>query len=86
MAFGAGGAYKGKLNVETAALTDRLARYYLPSYASANGWVNYRWQKYLFQLNVTNLTDEWYLLRSVSKEQILQGPVRSWRVRVSRTF
>ncbi len=86
LAFGAGGAYKGKINVATAALTDRLARYYLPSYASANGWVNYRWQKYLFQLNVTNLTDEWYLLRSVSKEQILQGPVRSWRVRVSRTF
>ena len=46
----------------------------------------YSWKQYRFQLNVTNLTDEWYLLRSVSKEQILQGPVRSWRVRVSRTF
>lgn len=86
LSFGAGGAYKGAFNVETAALTDRLARYYLPSYATANGFASYTWKQYRFQLNVTNLTDEWYLLRSVSKEQILQGPVRSWRIRVSRTF
>jgi iron complex outermembrane receptor protein len=86
LAFGAGGAYKGPFNVETPALTDRIARYYLPSYATANGWVSYAWQKYRFQLNVTNLTDEWYLLRSVSKEQILQGPVRSWRFRIVRSF
>ena len=86
LSFGGGGSYKGPFNVETAALTDRLARYYLPSYASANGYVAYSWKQYRFQLNVTNLTDEWYLLRSVSKEQILQGPVRSWRVRVARSF
>ena len=86
LAFGAGGAYKGKFNVETPALTDRLARYYLPGYRVANGWVSYLWQQYRLQLNVTNLTDEWYLLRSVSKDQILQGPVRSYRVRITRTF
>ncbi len=86
LAFGAGGAYKGAFNVETPALTDRLARFYLPSYATANGFASYTWKQYRFQLNVTNLTDEWYLLRSVSKEQILQGPVRSWRIRVARSF
>lgn len=86
LAFGAGGAYKGKFNVETPALTDRVARYYLPGYRNANGWISYTWQRYRFQLNVTNLTDEWYLLRSVSKDQILQGPVRSFRFRVSRSF
>lgn len=86
LSFGLGGSYKGAFNVETAAITDRIARYYLPGYSSANGFASYTWQKYRFQLNVTNLTDEWYLLRSVSKDQILQGPVRSFRFRVSRTF
>lgn len=86
LAFGGGVAYKGKFNVETPALTDTVARYYLPAYTAGQAWVNYRWQKYFFQLNVTNVTDEWYLLRSVSKDQILQGPVRSFRFRVSRTF
>ncbi|MEO6246530.1 MAG: TonB-dependent receptor plug domain-containing protein [Opitutaceae bacterium] len=86
LSFGGGGVYKSKFNVETPALTDRFARYYLPAYASANGYVNYRWKNNLIQLNVTNLTDEWYLLKSVSKDQIIQGPVRSFRVRISRTF
>jgi iron complex outermembrane receptor protein len=86
LAFGAGGAYKGKFNVETPALTDKLARFYLPGYATANAFASYSWSKYRVQLNVTNITDEWYLLRSVSKEQILQGPVRSYRIRISRSF
>ena len=85
-AFGGGWTYKGKFNVETAALTDRLARYYLPAYDSGSVWMNYRWQPYLFQINVTNVTDEWYLQRSVSKDQIFQGARRSIRFRVSRTF
>jgi outer membrane receptor for monomeric catechols len=86
LAFGVAGSYKGAFNVETPAITDRLARYYLPGYRSANGFISYTWQQYRFQLNVTNLTDEWYLLRSVSKDQILQGPVRSFRFRVAKTF
>jgi iron complex outermembrane recepter protein len=86
LALGVAGSYKGAFNVETAALTDRLARYYLPGYRSANGFISYSWNRYRFQLNVTNITDEWYLLRSVSKDQILQGPVQSFRFRVSRSF
>lgn len=86
LAFGGGIAAKGKFNVETAALTDTVARYYLPGYKTGSAWVAYKWREYRFQLNVTNVTDEWYLLRSVSKDQILQGPVRSYRVRVSRSF
>jgi iron complex outermembrane receptor protein len=85
-AVGGGWVYKGKFNVETPALTDRVARYYLPSYATGNAWISYRWKQYLYQLNVTNVTDRWYLLRSTSKDQIWQGPERLIRFRVSRTF
>jgi len=43
--------------------------------------MNYRWKNYAFQLNVNNVTNEWYLQRSVSKDQILQGPERLIKVR-----
>lgn len=86
LGFGGGWIYKGKFNVETAALTDRVARYYLPAYDYGSAWVSYRWKNYRVQLNVTNVTDEWDLVRSVSKEQIFQGPQRLVRLRFSRTF
>lgn len=86
LGFGGGWVYKGKFNVETPALTDRVARYYLPAYDYGSAWVSYRWKQYRVQLNMTNVTDDWFLLRSVSKEQIFQGPARSYRLRVSRTF
>jgi iron complex outermembrane receptor protein len=86
LAFGGGWIYKGRFNVEAAALTDRVARYFLPAYAYGTAWVSYNWKRYRFQLNVANVTDEWYLIRSVSKEQIFQGPERQYRFRVSRTY
>ncbi|MBL9203051.1 MAG: TonB-dependent receptor plug domain-containing protein, partial [Opitutaceae bacterium] len=86
LAFGGGWVMKGAFNVETAALTDRAARYFLPAYDYGSAWVSYRWKEYRVQLNVTNVTDEWFLLRSVSKDQIFQGPMRALRFRVSRTF
>ncbi|MBI5769214.1 MAG: TonB-dependent receptor plug domain-containing protein [Verrucomicrobia bacterium] len=85
-AVGGGWIYKSKFNVEAAALTERVARYYLPAYAYGAAWASYNWKRYRFQLNVANVTDEWYLIRSVSKEQIFQGPERQYRFRVSRTF
>lgn len=84
--FSGGWIYKSKFNVETAALTDRVARYYLPAYDYGTVSVSYTWKRYRFQLNVANVTDEWYLIRSVSKEQIYEGPERQYRLRVSRTF
>ena len=70
LSFGLGWIYKSKFNVETAALTDRVARYYLPAYDYGSAWLSYNWKRYRFQLNVANVTDEWYLIRSVSKDQI----------------
>jgi iron complex outermembrane recepter protein len=86
LGFGGGWVYKDKFNVETAALTDRVARYYLPAYDYGSAWVSYKWKEYRVQLNVTNVTDEWALIRSVSKEQVFQGPERLIRLRISRTF
>ncbi len=86
LAFGGGWVMKGAFNVETAALTDRVARYYLPAYDYGSAWLSYRWKDYRVQLNATNVTDEWFLLRSVSKDQIFQGPMRAVRFRVSRSF
>jgi iron complex outermembrane receptor protein len=86
LGFGGGWVYKDKVNVETAALTDRVARYYMPAYDYGSAWVSYGWKQYRVQLNVTNVTDEWFMYTTVGKDQILQGPMRSYRMRVSRTF
>ena len=86
LGIGGGWLYKGKFNVETPAITDRVARYYLPAYNYGSVWVSYPWKKYRFQVNVANVTDEWYLIRSTSKDQIWEGPERQYRLRVSRTF
>jgi iron complex outermembrane receptor protein len=86
LALGGGWIYKGKFNVETPALTDRVARYYLPAYDYGTVWVSYNWKRYRVQLNVANVTDEWYLIRSTLKEQIWEGPERQFRLRVARTF
>jgi iron complex outermembrane receptor protein len=79
-AMGGGITWKGKAPV------DALNSYSLDKYWVSDVWVNYGWRKYRFQLNVSNVTDRFYLQRSVSKEQVFQGPERLIKFRVTRTF
>lgn len=80
LAFGGGLTWKGKSPV------DALNSYSLDKYWVGDAWISYGWQRYRFQFNVSNVTDRFYLQRSVSKEQVFQGPERLIKLRVSRTF
>jgi iron complex outermembrane receptor protein len=80
VAMGGGITWKGKSPV------DALNSYSLEKYWVADTWISYGWRKYRFQLNVSNVTDRFYLQRSVSKEQVFQGPERLIKFRVTRTF
>ena len=78
--IGGGLSHKGPAPVDT------ISTYYLPKYTVGAVFANYTWKKYRFALNVNNVTNDWYLARAVSKEQVYQGGDRIIKFRMTRMF
>jgi len=79
-AFGGGVTYKGKCPV------DAVNFFYFAPSTVFDAFAQYAWKKYRFQLNVTNVTNLYYLQRAVDRSNILEGGNRLIKLRVSRSF
>lgn len=58
----------------------------LPGYDLLGFFANYKWRGWRFQLNVENLTDEWYVAGATARQFMRSGPPRYYKLSVSRTF
>ena len=80
--------------METAKRIDKIGKravdaenlFFFPSVTTADAFIQYRWDKYRFALNVSNIADEQYIMRSVAARQMFAGPRRQIKFRVSRDF
>lgn len=86
LAFLNGVVIGGGLSHKGPAPVDTISTYYLPKYTVGAVFANYTWKKYRFALNVNNVTNNWYLARAVSKEQVYQGGDRIIKFRMTRMF
>lgn len=80
MAVGGGVSYKNKIPVDANNL------FFFPAVTTADAFVQYGWGKYRVALNVSNIMDEQYIMRSVAALQMFYGPERLIKLRVSRKF
>jgi len=60
--------------------------YFFDSYYSIDLFAQYTYEKFNFALNVTNVTDEWYLARGVNRNTLWAGPERQVRLTVRYFF
>lgn len=60
--------------------------YWAEAVATADVFANYTWRQYRFALNISNLTDEWYLQRAVNSAIMFQGPRRLIKASVRYQF
>lgn len=65
---------------------DTANSFYLGSYDVVDGFVSYRWRKYAFQLNLSNILDSDSEYTSVNRNIVSTLPARSFRFRISREF
>jgi outer membrane receptor protein involved in Fe transport len=59
---------------------------FFPAFSTVDAFAQYQWGKYRFSLNVSNLTDEWYLKRGINRNIFFSGPERLIKFRVSYSF
>jgi outer membrane receptor for ferric coprogen and ferric-rhodotorulic acid len=59
---------------------------FFSAFSTIDAFAQYRWGKYRFSLNVSNLTDKWYLKRGINRNIFFSGPERSIKLRVAYTF
>ncbi|MFO1448867.1 MAG: TonB-dependent receptor plug domain-containing protein [Opitutaceae bacterium] len=60
--------------------------YRLPGYDLIGLFGSFRWNAWRFQLNVENLSDEWYVAGATAQQFMRGGPPRQSKFSVSRTF
>jgi iron complex outermembrane receptor protein len=60
--------------------------YFFDSYFSMDLFAQYTYKQFNFALNVTNVTDEWYLARGINRNIIFAGPERQVRFTVRYFF
>ncbi len=80
LAIGGGINYQG----ESAAANDNY--YFFDSYYSIDLFAQYTYKQMNFALNVTNLTDHYYLARAVNRNTMWAGPERQIRLTVRYFF
>jgi len=57
-----------------------------PAVATLDAFAQYHWRNYRFSLNVSNLTDKYYLARGVNRSLLFAGPERLIKLRVGYVF
>ena len=80
VAIGGGWNWRGR----AAAAADNLV--FFSPYSTLDAFAQYGWGKYRFSLNVSNVTDKWYLLRGINRNIFFAGPERLVKFRVSYSF
>lgn len=59
---------------------------FFPAFSTVDAFAQYHWGKYRFSLNVSNLSDKWYLARGVNRNIFWTGPERLVKFRASYVF
>jgi iron complex outermembrane receptor protein len=59
---------------------------FFPAFSTVDVFAQYNWSKYRFSLNVSNVSDKWYLARGVNRNIFWTGPERLVKLRVSYLF
>mgnify|MGYP001619557052 FL=1 len=59
---------------------------WFPAFSTVDAFAQYQWGKYRFSLNVSNLSDKWYLVRGINRNIFFTGPERLIKLRVAYTF
>ena len=77
---GGGWNWQGRAPSETSNLI------FFPSFWTIDAFAQYAWKRYRFSVNVSNLTDEWYLKRGINRNIFWAGPERLVKLRVAYTF
>lgn len=80
LAFGGGGRWQSDFFSETG------NQIHLPGWHTFDFFAQYAWGSQEVALNISNVTDEWYLDRGVTRNAIFHGPDRSIKVRYVRKF
>jgi iron complex outermembrane receptor protein len=80
LVLGGGVNWQGKSPGESGNL------YFFDSYYSIDLFAQYTYKQFNFAVNVTNVTDEWYLARGVNRNTIWAGPERQARLTVRYFF
>lgn len=57
-----------------------------PAVTTMDAFAQYVWRDYRISLNVSNLTDKWYLARGINRNLFLTGPERLIKFRVAYLF
>lgn len=66
--------------------SDTTNQIFFPDFSTIDAFAQYAWKRYRFSLNVSNLTDVWYLKRGVNRNIFWAGPERLIKVRVAYSF
>lgn len=80
LAIGGGVSWLGPTALESG------NNYFGQDTAVVDVFASYIWNDVRFQLNVANLTDEWYLQRGVNRTILFQGPVRHFKFSAEYSF
>ncbi|MBE7540211.1 MAG: TonB-dependent receptor [Opitutaceae bacterium] len=57
-----------------------------PAVTTMDAFAQYSWRRYRVSLNVSNLSDKWYLARGINRNLFLTGPERLIKLRVACLF
>ncbi len=80
LAIGGGVSWTGRKPLEAG------NNYFADAVATGDLFANYIWGRYRFALNVSNVTDEWYLQKAVNSAIMFQGPRRLIKASVRYSF
>ena len=80
VAIGGGWNHHGKAPAEAGNLI------FFPGFSTVDAFAQYAWGQYKFSLNVSNVSDKWYLIRGINRNIFFAGPERLIKFRVSYSF
>jgi outer membrane receptor for monomeric catechols len=65
---------------------DAANNYFTPGYDLTGLFAAYRWKGWRFQVNVENVTDEWYIAGSTAQQFMRSGPPRYYKFSTRYSF